>query len=428
MKKIITLLLCLALTAGLGLSASAAGSVPEAVLKARDSVVRVMSSYPDGYATGSGFVILSNGETTLIATNQHVVEDRPDSIAVWVGQDELVDAEILAQSRQKDLCILELERPVDLKALTLAATPAGQGDAVYAVGFPGAADYLSDTELHTSADATITDGIVSALRKTTVNDYGPAYDILQISAAINPGNSGGPLFNSKGEVIGINTLGILDSQGIFGAIAVSELKAFLQKHDISIETPGRSPLLILLTVMGVLGIAAVITAAVLLRKRRTPPTLRALLLSNPQGLGPNAAVSLLMPAALELRDRHDQGKTHLGISPDTLVLTSDGAHLSGQHSDGGFAAPEVRSGRGAGVVSDVYSFCAVLSCTAFGNLVTYAPATPGLPDTLEEILADGLQANPDLRIPNMQTLIHRISGFNTMPDVAARILSRKSRR
>ena len=424
MKKLITLLLCLALTAGLNLTALAAGSVPDAVLKARDSVVRVMSSYSDGYATGSGFVILSDGKTTLIATNQHVVEDNPDSIAVWVDQDELVNAEILAESLQRDLCILELERPVDLKALPLADTPAGQGDAVYAVGFPGAADYLSDTELHTSEDATITDGIVSALRKTTVNDFGPSYDILQISAAINPGNSGGPLFNSKGEVIGINTLGILDSQGIFGAIAVSELRAFLEKRDIPIGTSRTSPGLII-------GIAAsvlvVLAGFLLLRKRRKSVTVRSLLLSHPQGLGPNAAVSLLMPAALQLRDLHDQGKTHLSISPDSILLTPDGARLTGSSNSGGFSAPEVRSGQGGGVVSDVYSFCAVLSCTAFGNLITYASSTPGRPDTLEEILAQGLSADPDARIPNMQQLIYRISAFNTMPDIAARILSGKTR-
>lgn len=111
---------------------------------------------------------------------------------------------------------MKLAQPISLVPLPFAKSSATQGDAVYAVGFPAKADYLSDKEAHTSADATITDGIVSAIRETTISGHSTPLKLLQINAAINPGNSGEPLFNVSGEIVGINTYGINDSQGIFG--------------------------------------------------------------------------------------------------------------------------------------------------------------------------------------------------------------------
>lgn len=232
MKRTLCLLLCIIFAVSLCLPVYAAAPVPEPVLKATESVVRVFSEYADGYVTGSGFVIKSDKNETLIATNYHVVEDNPYNISVWLSDDESVSAQILAYTDQKDMCILSLAYPVSLKALTMAKSQATQGTAVYAVGFPGAADYLSDKEAHTSADATITDGIISAVRDLTVSGYGAPMKVLQITAAINSGNSGGPLFNAHGEVVGINTYGIDDSQGIFGAIDISELETFMEDNAI----------------------------------------------------------------------------------------------------------------------------------------------------------------------------------------------------
>ena len=199
-------------------SAWAATAVPQPVMTAAKSVVRVLAEYSDGYSTGSGFVIKSDRDETFIATNYHVVEGKPHSISVWLGEEETVSATILASSAQKDLCILKLAYPVELKPLVFSANEISQGSAIYAVGFPSAADYLSDKEAHTSAEATITDGIVSAIREATISEYGTPTKILQISAAINSGNSGGPLFNDTGEVVGIATYGIDDSQGILARL------------------------------------------------------------------------------------------------------------------------------------------------------------------------------------------------------------------
>lgn len=63
-------------------------------------------------------------------------------------------------------------------------------------------------------------------------DYGPNIRVLQINADINPGNSGGPLLNRYGQVLGTNTYGVLDAQGIMGAISVSELIAFIEDNNL----------------------------------------------------------------------------------------------------------------------------------------------------------------------------------------------------
>ncbi len=103
----------------------------------------------------------------------------------------MVSARVVAYAEQKDMCVLELTRPVSLEEVSLAEKSAARGDAVYVVGFPGAADYLSDTVARTGGEATITDGIVSATRSATIYAQGKAVRILQVSAAINSGNSGG---------------------------------------------------------------------------------------------------------------------------------------------------------------------------------------------------------------------------------------------
>lgn len=264
MKKAYRVILSFLLMMSLAVTVLAVTAVPDAVLKAKSSVVRVLAEYPEGYATGSGFVIKSNREETLIATNYHVVEGNPYSISIWVGENERVTASVAAHTSQKDMCILRLTYPVEINPVSLSADGAKQGAAVYAVGFPSDADDLSDKEAHTAADATITDGIVSALREVTVSGYGTPVKILQINAAINPGNSGGPLFDEKGAVVGINTYGIADSQGIFGAISVSELMQFAQDSGIVLSS-GNGTLLRVLLLVG--AVVLCVGLAVFLRKK-----------------------------------------------------------------------------------------------------------------------------------------------------------------
>lgn len=234
MKKLMAICLCLILLVSLTIRASA---VSDRVLQGTESVVRILVKYPDGMGSGSGFVIENNSRETLIATNYHVVSGEPSEISVWIGEEELVAAEILAGSEQKDLCILRVNVPTKFRKLTLADKEAKQGDVVYAVGFPAAADTLTVQQSHTGKDAAISDGIVSAVREIAFMEDGEIVRSLQITAPINPGNSGGPLLNEKGQVVGISTYTITDTQGIFGAVDVSELKQLLTVYGISVESP-----------------------------------------------------------------------------------------------------------------------------------------------------------------------------------------------
>lgn len=438
MKRICSILLCILWIASMTISVYALSAVPEPVMKATESVVRVLAEYADGYATGSGFVIKSNKEETLIVTNYHVVEGKPYSISVWLSEDETVSATILAYTNQKDMCILKLTYPVSLKSLTFAENGAKQGEAVYAVGFPGAADYLSDKEANTSADATITDGIVSAVREATVSGYGTPTKILQINAAINSGNSGGPLFNANGEVVGINTYGINDSQGIFGAIDASELKSFMADNAISApKATGEFPWMIVVIIAAIaMGIAAISIVITRKKKMKVPSKtevknipLREYMAAHPDGIGIQDAVAMLLPIALRLRDLHNNGGVHLQVSPNSICVGANGAVLAdatmieAERYSSGYAAPEIYKGTSAGNLSDVYSFCAVLYHVASGKQPTNALSRTEADEiahedaAFAEIIRSGLALEPANRIESMQDVIIKLSPYNVHPFV-----------
>ena len=89
MKRLLSILLCVICMLSCTIPALATGGVPQEVMEGTKSVVRILAEYKKKSYTGSGFVIKNDGTEVLIATNDHVVEDNPKRIAVWVGQDEL---------------------------------------------------------------------------------------------------------------------------------------------------------------------------------------------------------------------------------------------------------------------------------------------------------------------------------------------------
>lgn len=108
MKRSLSIALCLFLLLSCAIPALAANDVPEEVMEATKSVVRILSQYYNGAATGSGFVIKNEPGEVLIATNNHVVEGNPTSISVWVAEDELVEAEIVFTTAKKELAVFIL--------------------------------------------------------------------------------------------------------------------------------------------------------------------------------------------------------------------------------------------------------------------------------------------------------------------------------
>ncbi|MCK8602535.1 DegQ family serine endoprotease [Desulfoferrobacter suflitae] len=163
------------------------------------------------HALGSGVVIDESG---LILTNNHVVE-KASEIKIKLENDKEYDAKVVGRDPKTDLALIKVEGVKDMpKAARLGNSDAIRvGDWVMAVGNPFGLGH------------TVTSGIISA--KGRVIGAGPYDDFLQTDAAINPGNSGGPLYNMKGEVVGINTAIVAQGQGIGFAIPINVAKDLL---------------------------------------------------------------------------------------------------------------------------------------------------------------------------------------------------------
>jgi serine protease Do len=168
-----------------------------------------------GQSLGSGFVL--NGEG-FILTNNHVVKDATD-IQVMLSDGRQFSAAIVGKDPLTDVALIKLKNPPkELPTVTLGSSDQlKQGDFVLALGSPLG---LRDT-------ATL--GIVSAKHRSGINPGGTYDDFIQTDAAINPGNSGGPLFNLRGEVVGINTAIVRPDigQGIGFAVPIDLAKSLL---------------------------------------------------------------------------------------------------------------------------------------------------------------------------------------------------------
>ncbi len=148
---------------------------------------------------GSGFVIDPSG---FIATNNHVIEGA-DDIEVNFANGSKLKAKLVGTDPKTDLALLKVEPKAPLKAVPFGDSRVMRiGDWVMAIGNPF------------GLGGSVTVGIISA-RGRNIN-AGPYDNFIQTDAAINRGNSGGPLFNMKGEVIGINTAIISPSGGSIG--------------------------------------------------------------------------------------------------------------------------------------------------------------------------------------------------------------------
>jgi serine protease Do len=168
-----------------------------------------------GQSLGSGFIL--NGEGYIL-TNNHVVKDATD-IQVMLSDGRQYVAAVVGKDQLTDVALIRLKNPPkDLPTVVLGSSDQlRQGDFVLALGSPLG---LRDT-------ATL--GIVSAKHRSGINPGGTYDDFIQTDAAINPGNSGGPLFNLRGEVVGINTAIVRPDigQGIGFAVPIDLAKSLL---------------------------------------------------------------------------------------------------------------------------------------------------------------------------------------------------------
>ncbi|MBO9548795.1 DegQ family serine endoprotease [Pseudomonas sp.] len=152
----------------------------------------------EAMSLGSGFIISSDG---YVLTNNHVVADA-DEIIVRLSDRSELQAKLIGTDPRTDVALLKVEGK-NLPTVKLGDSEKLKvGEWVLAIGSPFGFDH------------SVTKGIVSAKGRTLPNDtYVP---FIQTDVAINPGNSGGPLFNMKGEVVGINSQIFTRSGGFMG--------------------------------------------------------------------------------------------------------------------------------------------------------------------------------------------------------------------
>ncbi len=168
-------------------------NLPDMVERVTPSVVQIRARGQLTGGIGSGVVIDHSGH---IVTNDHVVQGAV-TIVVELHDGTVVAAELLGSDPSNDLAVIRARIPAD------SAVPAVFGDSdivrvgepVFAIGNPFDLDF------------TVTSGIVSGIDRESHQHRGgrPVRGVIQTDAAVNPGNSGGPLFNARGEVIGITT-------------------------------------------------------------------------------------------------------------------------------------------------------------------------------------------------------------------------------
>lgn len=201
-------------------------TISEAIDKVYDSVVVIEVSTRSGSGTGSGFVYKKDDTTGYIITNHHVV-DGATSIYVINSAGVECEAKLLGSDEYSDIAVLSVDISNVVSVAEIGdSTEVNLGDTVFTVGSPLGSKY----------QGTVTKGIISGTnRQVTVSLTNGSFlmEVLQIDAAINPGNSGGPLVNMNGEVIGVNSLKLVQDEveGMGFAIPIELVMTSVEKLE-----------------------------------------------------------------------------------------------------------------------------------------------------------------------------------------------------
>lgn len=182
-------------------------SIQSSVKKVYDSVVLIETyDVKTSIGTGTGFVYKKNDKNGYILTNYHVVEDA-NVIKVTFTDGQTYLADLVGYDEYYDVAVLTVDSNAVISVAQLGSSENTEiGDTVFTVGSPLGSNYMG----------TVTKGILSGKNRqvtVTLSNYSSyIMEVLQTDAAINPGNSGGPLVNINGEVIGINSLKLVQDQ------------------------------------------------------------------------------------------------------------------------------------------------------------------------------------------------------------------------
>ncbi len=165
---------------------------------------------------GTGIVLTSDG---YILTNAHVIEGAA-TIKVTFSDRKVRSATVVGRDRERDIALVKVDGAKNLPTARLGSSKASRvGDQVLAIG----------NALALPGGPTVTTGIVSAIDRDIDADNGTLEGLIQTDAAINPGNSGGPLVNARGEVIGMNTAILRNTNNIGFSIAIDRIKPIVDR-------------------------------------------------------------------------------------------------------------------------------------------------------------------------------------------------------
>ncbi len=174
----------------------------------------------ESQASGSGIIVDERG---YILTNAHVVNNGDvKQVSVMLDDGTSVDGTVIWSSQVIDVAIVKIETNQKLKVATLGDSDTLEiGDLAIAIGNP----------IDPSFQRSVTQGIISGLNRVVGQVSGGGYmsGLIQTDASINPGNSGGALLNSKGEVIGVNTVKVNSAEGLGFSIPINSIKPILKQ-------------------------------------------------------------------------------------------------------------------------------------------------------------------------------------------------------
>ncbi len=189
-----------------------------------DAVV-VVENYNNSKLSGigSGFVYDKEG---YIMTNHHVIENATE-IKVTTMSGESLNATVIGSDEYADIAVIKIDKKYVTKVASIGNNETTKlGDTVFTIGSPMSSTYAG----------TVTRGILSGKNRmvevsvsSSTNDW--IMNVMQTDAAINPGNSGGPLCNINGDVIGINSMKVVQSEieGIGFAIPIEDAMEYANK-------------------------------------------------------------------------------------------------------------------------------------------------------------------------------------------------------
>lgn len=214
-------------------------SANEVYKKVKDISVGVMIYSKDTkklVSEGSGIILGENdqGNETYIITCAHVINTENSTFKVLLSDSTTYDAKIVGYDTRTDIGLLKISASGLSKAEFGSVDTLEVGQSVYAIGNPGGSEFAGS----------FTNGMISAIARPVSSNTGYTTKCIQHTAAINPGNSGGALVNSYGQIIGINSVKIVQTgyEGIGFAVPSDIVKEVVDKLIVYGYIPNRAKL------------------------------------------------------------------------------------------------------------------------------------------------------------------------------------------